>query len=138
MKPLIHHVQIAIPRGGEEVARSFYGDILGLMEIPKPTNLQGRGGVWFETGNLQLHLGVDPDFHPARKAHIAFQITDLREIQEKLSVAGHNLVNGEPLEGYNRMYVTDPFGNRIELLELLGQANPNLYQFDGYRCRQEE
>lgn len=115
--PSIHHVQIAIPAGGEEAARAFYAEMLGLQEVEKPENLRGRGGVWFRTGNLQLHLGVDEGFHPARKAHIAFQVDDLSEYRRRLSEAGYEIVEDEPLEGFIRFYVADPFGNRIELLE---------------------
>ena len=113
----LHHVQLAIPAGGEETARDFYDGLLGLEEIPKPENLARRGGVWFQTGTLQLHLGVDPDFRPARKAHVAFEVTDLAARRERLEAAGYASTTDEPLPGWERFYVSDPFSNRVELLE---------------------
>ncbi|CAA9577661.1 MAG: hypothetical protein AVDCRST_MAG19-3557 [uncultured Thermomicrobiales bacterium] len=115
----IHHVQVAIPAGGEERARGFYGGLLGFAELPKPANLARRGGVWFGTGNLDLHLGVDPAFRPATKAHIAYRVADLPALRRRLAEAGHTPVDDEPLPGYDRFYVDDPFGNRVELLEEL-------------------
>ena len=115
--PSIHHVQVAIPAGGEEPGRRFYGEFLGLTEVDKPANLQKRGGVWFSTGNIQLHLGVDPAFRPAEKAHVAFQVAGLAELRRRLEAAGYATVDDEPLAGYRRFYVDDPFGNRMELLE---------------------
>jgi catechol 2,3-dioxygenase-like lactoylglutathione lyase family enzyme len=113
----IHHVQVAIPCDGEDEARRFYGGLLGLTEIPKPGNLAGRGGVWFQTGNLQLHLGVDSNFIPATKAHVAYQVEDLDAVRGRLAAAGIAIVNDEPLPGFDRFYVTDPFGNRVEILK---------------------
>jgi catechol 2,3-dioxygenase-like lactoylglutathione lyase family enzyme len=113
----IHHVQVAMPAGGEERARRFFGGLLGLAELPKPANLRGRGGVWFATGNLELHLGVDADFRPARKAHVALQVADLAGLRERLGAAGHPTTEDEPLPDHDRCYVADPFGNRLELLE---------------------
>jgi len=116
----LDHVQLAMPAGQEEVAREFYGGVLGLAEVPKPTNLAKRGGVWFERGTLRVHLGVEADFRPARKAHPAFLVEQLGALVEHLKRAGIAVVTDEPLEGYNRIYVSDPFGNRIELLEPIG------------------
>lgn len=115
-RPLIHHIQIAIPAGGEDAARSFYGDILGCAEIEKPENLRARGGVWFETGNLQLHLGVDAAFAPATKAHVAFQVNDKAMMRQRCEAAGFTVKDDKPLPGYERFYVDDPFGNRVEIL----------------------
>jgi catechol 2,3-dioxygenase-like lactoylglutathione lyase family enzyme len=106
-----------MPAGGEDLARSFYAGILGIREMPKPANLAKRGGCWFERDDLKIHLGVDPDFRPARKAHVALLISNLRELQEKLRASGYVLKEDEPLEDYHRIYVDDPFGNRIELME---------------------
>jgi len=117
MRPGIHHVMVAMPANGEEQARRFYGALLGLEEIEKPANLRGRGGVWFMTGNLHLHVGVDPDFHPAEKAHVAFEVDELAGVRLRLGVAGYDATDDEPLPGYDRCYVKDPFGNRMELLE---------------------
>jgi len=117
MRPRMHHVQVAIPAGGEDQARRFYGALLGFEEIEKPANLRQRGGVWFITGNLQLHLGVDRAFQPAKKAHVAFQVVGLTALRERLIDAGYTVADDEPLPGYDRFYVDDPFGNRTELLQ---------------------
>lgn len=113
----IDHVQVAIPAGGEAAARAFYTGLLGIPEKAKPANLAARGGVWFESGELKLHAGVERDFQPARKAHPALVVEDLAGLGERLRAAGVSLVRDEPLEGYERFFVSDPFGNRIELLE---------------------
>lgn len=113
----LDHVQLAMPEGEEEKARAFYSRLLGMREIAKPENLRTRGGCWFESGDLKLHLGVDPDFRPARKAHPAFIVDGLDELVGVLSKAGCRVVEDEPLTGYDRRYVSDPFGNRIELME---------------------
>lgn len=120
----IDHVQLAMPVGQEGLARAFYGGLLGLAEVPKPANLAPRGGVWFEGGALRLHLGVDPDFRPARKAHPAFLVASLADLVRHLQRAGVTVVADEPLEGYTRVYVSDPFGNRIELLEPVEPPDP--------------
>ena len=106
-----------MPAGQEAKARSFYGDVLGLAEDQKPANLVGRGGIWFRGGSLRLHLGVDPDFHPARKAHPALLVSGLAALRRRCEAAGFPTTDDEPLEGYDRAYVQDPFGNRIELME---------------------
>jgi len=113
----IDHVQLAMPAGGEGLARAFYADVLGIQEVPKPAHLAKRGGCWFEREDLKIHLGVETDFRPARKAHIALLVADLPELETKLRSSGYMLKNDEPLEGYRRVYVDDPFGNRIELME---------------------
>ena len=113
----LNHVQLAMPPGEEAAARRFYEDILGIPEVEKPAQLAKRGGCWFERGSLKVHLGVDMDFRPARKAHPAFTVTNLAALIERLSDGGFEIVEDEPLDGYDRCYVTDPFGNRIELME---------------------
>lgn len=113
----LHHVQLAMPAGEEAAARAFYIDVLGLTEERKPANLAARGGVWFRRGGLRLHLGVDPEFHPARKAHPALLVRGLAELAARCRAAGFAPIDDEPLEGFERVYVRDPFGNRIELLE---------------------
>lgn len=115
----LDHVQIAMPHGEEETARLFYAGLLGLTEVAKPSNLAGRGGVWFAGGSLELHLGVEMDFHPARKAHPALIVENLDALTAHLKSSGIKIVTGEPLERYRRIYVSDPFGNRLELLEPL-------------------
>ena len=113
----IDHVQLAMPPGGEAQARQFYSVLLGIPEQPKPTHLAACGGCWFERGALKVHLGVEQDFHPSRKAHPGFIVRDLPSLIERLAAAGHAAVADEPLPGFARCYVTDPFGNRIELME---------------------
>jgi catechol 2,3-dioxygenase-like lactoylglutathione lyase family enzyme len=111
------HVQLAMPAGEESAARAFYVDVLGLVEEAKPANLARRGGAWFRGGALRLHLGVDPVFRPAGKAHPAILVRGLAALGARCEAAGFPPVTDEPLEGYDRLYVFDPFGNRIELLE---------------------
>lgn len=106
-----------MPAGREEDGRRFYRDLLGIPEIPKPPELAARGGAWFERGPLKVHLGVDRQFVPARKAHPAFIVSGLMALIDKLRDAGIAVTDDEPLAGYLRVYVEDPFGNRLELLE---------------------
>lgn len=116
----LDHVQLAMPAGGEAAAVAFYQELLGIPEVPKPPHLAARGGCWFERGTLKVHLGVDPQFRPATKAHPAFVVDDVRTLAAAIAGRGHRVVDDEPLEGYDRVYVDDPFGNRIELLQPLG------------------
>ena len=117
----VDHIQIAMPSGEEEKARSFYISMLGFTEIPKPTELVKRGGAWFQSENVQLHLGVEADFRPARKAHPAFIVEDLETLLVKVQRAGYETDTSQPeLDGYKRAHIFDPFGNRIELMEKLG------------------
>ena len=113
----VDHVQIAMPAGGEAEARAFYGDLLGIPEIPKPPALAARGGAWFGRGAVKCHLGVDRDFRPARKAHAGLLVSGLDALVERLRASGYAIVDDEPLAGYQRVYVNDPFGNRLELME---------------------
>jgi catechol 2,3-dioxygenase-like lactoylglutathione lyase family enzyme len=119
MMPVIglDHLQLAMPRGREPEARTFYADILGMIELPKPANLAARGGLWFALGTQQLHLGVEDDFRPALKAHPAFLVRDLPGLRARLEQRGYAPHEDEPLAGYNRFYAADPFGNRLEFLE---------------------
>lgn len=113
----LDHVQLAMPAGGEAEARAFYAGLLGIPEQIKPANLAVRGGCWFERGPVKVHLGVDPDFHPARKAHPAFLVDDVAALSRQLEESGFPVVVDQPLAGYDRVYVDDPFGNRIELMQ---------------------
>lgn len=115
----LDHVLLAMPPGGEAKARAFYDGVLGIPEVKKPANLAARGGCWFESDALKVHLGVETDFRPARKAHPAFLVRDLPALIAHIAAAGYTVKTDEPLEGYERVYVDDPFGNRIELLEPL-------------------
>jgi catechol 2,3-dioxygenase-like lactoylglutathione lyase family enzyme len=113
----IEHVQLAMPAGEEDKARAFYTGVLGITEKVKPPHLARRGGVWFESGALKIHLGVDRDFRAAKKAHPALLVEGIGALIEKCRAAGYQVVTDEPLAGYTRIYVDDPFGNRIELME---------------------
>lgn len=116
----LHHVQLSIPAGGEAQARDFYELLLGLAEIAKPARLAARGGVWFQCGSLQLHLGVDADFVPAKKAHPGLLVGNLAGLIDALTASGHEVkYDAERLVGFDRAFTADPFGNRIELLQLL-------------------
>ena len=115
----LDHVQLAMPAGGEAEAVAFYEGLLGIPHVPKPPRLAARGGCWFEDGALKVHLGVEADFRPARKAHPALRVADLPTLRGALEAAGCRVADDEPLEGHDRCYVDDPFGNRIELLEPL-------------------
>lgn len=106
-----------MPEGGESEATAFYEGLLGISRVPKPAHLEARGGCWFEGGELKIHLGVEADFRPARKAHPALLVEDLPALVERLAENGVAVRSDEPLEGYERVYVEDPFGNRIELME---------------------
>ncbi len=111
----IDHVQVAIPPGGEPRARSYYGDLLGMTEVPKPPALAVRGGSWFRSGSAELHLGVEAPFSPARKAHPAFLVDDLDGLQRRLEAAGHQCTRSDgELPGVTRFHTSDPFGNRVE------------------------
>lgn len=109
------HVQVAIPRGGEDIARAFYGRLLGMVEQPKPPVLAARGGAWFSSGSAVLHLGVEDPFVPAGKAHPCFVVADLDALRGVLAAAGHECrdASGER-PGIRRFHTHDPFGNRLE------------------------
>jgi catechol 2,3-dioxygenase-like lactoylglutathione lyase family enzyme len=113
----IEHVQIAMPPGREDEARAFYTGLLGLPEVPKPPALAGRGGAWFAQGEVRVHLGVETDFRAARKAHPAFVVRDLAALAARLRGAGVEVMEDGLFPGHDRIYVADPFGNRLELLE---------------------
>jgi catechol 2,3-dioxygenase-like lactoylglutathione lyase family enzyme len=119
----IDHVQLAMPAGEEKKARDFYHGLLGIPEVPKPPDLAKRGGAWFEQPPLKIHLGVDKAFRPAQKAHPGLLVEDLPQLIRRLQGAGYQVIDDEPLAGYLRVYVSDPFGNRLELME--PQAHDN-------------
>jgi catechol 2,3-dioxygenase-like lactoylglutathione lyase family enzyme len=116
----LEHVQLAMPAGGEADAVAFYEGLLGIPHIPKPQHLAARGGCWFERADLKVHLGVEEPFRPAAKAHPAFLVRDVRALAEVIAGAGFTVVDDQPLDGYERIYVHDPFGNRIELMQPIG------------------
>lgn len=113
----IDHVQLAAPKGSEDRARHFFGDILGLKEIEKPEILKKRGAVWFLIGNQQLHIGIEEPFSPAKKAHPAFEIEQIEALKRHLTNNKIDYQVDHLLPGANRIFLHDPFGNRIELLE---------------------
>jgi catechol 2,3-dioxygenase-like lactoylglutathione lyase family enzyme len=117
----LDHIQLAMPAGREAEARAFYEGLLGIPEAMKPPPLAARGGAWFERGALKIHLGVEKNFMPARKAHPGLLVEDLPALIATLAAAGIAVNEDEPLEGYTRVYVDDPFGNRIELMERKGR-----------------
>jgi catechol 2,3-dioxygenase-like lactoylglutathione lyase family enzyme len=115
----LDHVQLAMPAGREAEAAAFYEGVLGIPQIPKPPHLARRGGCWFEQGDLKIHLGVEQDFRPAAKAHPALIVDDVRALAAAIAAAGYAIVDDGPLDGYDRIYAYDPFGNRVELMEPL-------------------
>jgi len=113
----IDHIQLAAPQACEGAARDFYGGVLGLAEIDKPEPLRPRGGCWFRCGDHQLHIGVDPDFRPARKAHPAFSVHQYAALRSRLLAKGFPIIDGDLLAGTRRFYTDDPWGNRLEFVE---------------------
>jgi catechol 2,3-dioxygenase-like lactoylglutathione lyase family enzyme len=114
----IDHIQIAAPEGCETAAREFYGAVLRMKEIEKPAVLQARGGCWFRCGAHQLHIGVERDFRPAKKAHPAFAVFNLDELRETLTNRGVAVADDHDLPGGRRFYAEDPWGNRLEFIEI--------------------
>jgi catechol 2,3-dioxygenase-like lactoylglutathione lyase family enzyme len=116
----IHHVQITVPKGGEEQARRFYCELLGMREIAKPAALQSRGGFWLQAGSLQVHVGTeDGVVRASTKAHVAYRVAGLAGWKTRLQEAGVAILDGIPLPGYARFEIRDPFGNRVEFIECL-------------------
>ena len=113
----LHHAQLAMPRGEEAAARDFYAGVLGMTEVDKPPVLAARGGAWFRAGGLELHLGVEETFGPARKAHPGVLVSDLDEVVRRLGAAGQDVTWDADLPGFRRVYAHDPFGNRLEFLQ---------------------
>jgi catechol 2,3-dioxygenase-like lactoylglutathione lyase family enzyme len=114
----IDHVQVAAPAGSEAEARAFYGDLLGMDELPKPEALLARGGCWFAAGVQELHVGIEDPFKAARKAHPSFLVTDLDDVAERLSAAGFAVAYDDLIPGTRRFETADPFGNRLEFRQV--------------------
>ena len=112
----IDHVQLAMPAGQEEKARAFFAGVLGMKEIPKPAELAKRGGCWFQSGAVQVHLGVEGDFRPAKKAHPALRCKNYDRLLASLAAAGVSTEEVNDITGVRRCHIHDPFGNRIELV----------------------
>ncbi|HNQ06933.1 MAG TPA: VOC family protein [Tetrasphaera sp.] len=113
----LQHVQLAIPPGGEQASRSFWVDALGFIEVPKPPMLAVRGGCWFRLGDLEMHMGIEEPFVPARKAHPALLATDLDALAARLTEAGGEVRWSQEVPGTKRFHTDDPFGNRLEFIE---------------------
>ena len=113
----LHHVQLAMPPDDEGEAVKFYGAILGLQQIEKPEELSPLGGVWFRSGELEIHIGIEEHFRPAVRAHPAFLVRGLDLLTARIEAAGYRVEHPAPMEGFERVYVRDPFGNRVELME---------------------
>ena len=111
-----HHVQLAMPSGEEARAEAFYAGVLGMERVEKPPELAVRGGCWFRGDGVDLHLGVEEEFRPARKAHPALLVEGLDELQRSLEAGGVEIVKDAQLEGHRRFYVQDPFGNRLKFI----------------------
>ena len=113
----LDHIQLAMPKGKETEARAFFVDLLGMVEETKPSPLAERGGCWFRKGEGNIHLGVEDDFRPQKKAHPAFTVEDLNELAEKLDERSHPVIWDSALSDRKRFYTEDPFGNRLEFMQ---------------------
>ena len=113
----IDHIQLAAPKGSEDTARKFFKDILGFDEVEKPEALKKRGGVWFEFGNHQIHIGIEEPFYPAKKAHPAFIVENIEALQQHLVTNGIDVSEDDNIPSVKRLFISDPFGNRMEILE---------------------
>jgi catechol 2,3-dioxygenase-like lactoylglutathione lyase family enzyme len=113
----LDHVQLAAPKGSEDLAREFYQEVLGLAEVEKPENLKKRGGVWFSSGDIHIHIGIEEPFYPVKKAHPAILVKNLAGLMDHLDNKKVGYIVDENLPGAHRFYVSDPFGNRLEFLE---------------------
>ncbi|ANP55557.1 VOC family protein [Streptomyces griseochromogenes] len=121
MLAAVDHVQLAAPPGSEEKLRAYYGDVLGMTEIPKPPVLAARGGCWFQAGDVQLHLGIEEDFRPARKAHPGLRVADIEACAARLAAHDAPVTWDDDLPGHLRFYSEDPVGNRLEFLQPLNR-----------------
>ncbi|AKN15896.1 VOC family protein [Mycobacterium haemophilum] len=113
----LHHVQLAMPAGQEDRARHFFIDVLGMTEIAKPSVLAERGGAWFRAGDLELHLGVESEFRPARKAHPGILVSDIDALARRIAASGHQVQWDDDFPGLRRFCAADPFDNRLEFLQ---------------------
>ncbi len=115
----LDHVQLAVPPGSEEACRAFFVGVLGMPEVAKPPVLAARGGIWVEAGAQQLHLGVEKEFQPAKKAHPAFAVGDIDAVAARVAAAGHRVTWDGTIAGTRRFFTDDPFGNRLEFVVVL-------------------
>jgi catechol 2,3-dioxygenase-like lactoylglutathione lyase family enzyme len=112
----LDHVQLAYPPDHDDIARRFYADVMGFIEVAKPEPMRARGGMWFQAGPIQLHLGVEPGMQPSTKMHPAFVVDDLDVLVARLVAAGAEWKPSDEIAGTRRGHTRDPFGNRIELI----------------------
>lgn len=117
MLTTLHHAQVAVPKGAEDISRAYYVGVLGMTELPKPPVLAARGGCWFAAGGLEIHTGVEEPFVPARKAHPAILVTDIDELVAALTAAGHGVTWDESIPDKRRLHTFDPHGNRLEFIQ---------------------
>jgi len=117
----LHHMQLAMPRAEERAARDFFVGVLGMTEVDKPPALAARGGAWFRAGDVELHLGVEDNFRPARKGHPGIVVTDLDDVVHRLTESGQDVNWDADFPGFRRVYAHDPFGNRLEFLQPASQ-----------------
>jgi catechol 2,3-dioxygenase-like lactoylglutathione lyase family enzyme len=113
----IDHFQLASPKNTEDQSRKFFNEILMFREVDKPASLKSNGGVWFESGSIKINVGTEDQFIPARKAHPALEVENLRDFKQHLITNRVSFTEDKRLPGANRIYISDPFGNRIEILE---------------------
>ena len=113
----LHHVLLSIPPGGEDACRPFYLDLLGMTELVKPPRLAARGGLWVRADGVEIHLGVERDFRPARKAHPGIRVVGLAALERRLREAGVPVERDDDFPGHRRFYASDPHGNRLEFIE---------------------
>lgn len=117
----LHHAQVTIPEGSEDIARDFYCRLLGLQETEKPASLAGRGGLWLRVGDRQVHIGTEDSVdRDATKAHLAYEVDDLERVRGDLTAEGYEPLSSVPIPGYDRFEMRDPFGNRVEFIRRLG------------------
>lgn len=113
----IDHIQLAAPKGSEDKTRTFFKDLLGFDEVEKPEALKKHGGVWFEFANHQIHIGIEEPFYPAKKAHPAFEVENIEALKQHLVTNGIDVMEDDRIPGVKRFFISDPIGNRMELLE---------------------
>ncbi|MGF2615735.1 glyoxalase [Rossellomorea vietnamensis] len=113
----LDHVQLTAPKGSEEKARKFYGEVLGLKEMVKPEKLKSSGGCWFICGSQELHIGVEAEFTPAVKAHPGIVVKNIEAVVSRLEESGYQVKEDTRIADRKRIFVNDPFGNRVEFLE---------------------
>lgn len=113
----LDHVQLAFPAGAEDDADAFYVGVLGFSVLPKPPALAARGGRWYQSGSMQLHLGAERDFRASAKAHVALRTTGYDALRARLAAHGARVEDDDEIENVTRFYTWDPFGNRLEVIE---------------------